>query len=117
MGNRICHMEIPCTDIGRAKAFYTKIFDWSFEDAGEEYAMFNTGSGIGGALDLRTEPLPTKRGVTLYIEVQDIPQCLAEVREAGGRIIKEKTEISKEWGYYALFSDSEGNAMGLWSKD
>lgn len=116
MGNRICHVEIPCKDISRGKAFYGKIFGWSFEDAGQEYAMFNTGTSVGGALDLRTEDFPTDRGITLYVEVEDITQCLAKVREAGGSIKKEKTEISREWGYYALFSDTEGNTMGLWSK-
>ncbi len=116
MGNRICHIEIPCKDIDRGKAFYSKVFGWSFQDAGEGYAVFDTGNGVGGALDLRTEGLPTERGVTLYIEVENIPQCLIRVGEAGGTVIKEKTEISKEWGYFSLFSDTEGNAMGLWSK-
>lgn len=116
MGKHICHIEIPCKDVARAKAFYGKIFGWTFQDFGESYAVFNTGNGVGGGLDLRTDDFPTERGITLYIEIEDIPQYLTKVNEEGCRIIKEKTEISKEFGYYALFADTEGNVMGLWSK-
>jgi predicted enzyme related to lactoylglutathione lyase len=116
MENQICYVEIPCRDIARSKKFYNGVFGWSFEDSGENYSMFRTGDGLGGGLDRRTEEFPTQRGVTLYIQVQDIPKFLKQVDEAGGRTVKGKTEISKEFGYYALFVDTEGNTMGLWSE-
>jgi predicted enzyme related to lactoylglutathione lyase len=78
--------------------------------------MFNTGDGLGGGLDRRTEQFPTERGVTLYIKVGDISEYLRRVDEAGGRTVKGKTEISEEFGYYALFADTEGNTLGLWSE-
>ncbi|MCK4232834.1 VOC family protein [candidate division WOR-3 bacterium] len=116
MGNSICHIEIPCKDITRAKAFYGNIFDWVFEDHGETYAMFKAGEGVEGALDQRTENIPIGQGITLYIKVDDIPKYLKKIEEAGCSVVKEKTEISKEFGYYALFTDSEGNILGLWSQ-
>jgi predicted enzyme related to lactoylglutathione lyase len=116
VGKRICYIEIPCKDVTRAKKFYGGVFGWSFEDSGENYSAFNTGDGLGGGLDRRTEEFPTGRGITLYIRVEDIPEYLRRVDEAGGRTVKAKTEISKEFGHYALFADSEGNTMGLWSK-
>jgi len=116
MGSAICHVEIPCRDMARAKKFYHDVFGWDFEDFVESYALFNTGSGVGGGLDLRAEATGGGRGVTLYLEVEDIPKRLEDVEKAGGKVVTGKTEISKEYGYSALFTDTEGNEVGLWSK-
>lgn len=116
MGNSICHIEIPCKNLRRAKEFYGTIFGWSFEDSTDTYATFKTGDGVGGGLDVRKEKVPIGRSITLYIEVDDIPQYLKKIKEAGCTVVLEKTEISKEFGFYGLFGDSEGNILGLWSR-
>ena len=116
MAHNICHIEIPCKDIARAKTFYGKLFGWTFQDAGEGYAMFNTGEGVGGGLDLRKEGYPTEKSIVLYIEIEDIAQTLKAIEEAGGETLQTKARISEEFGFYALFRDSEGNQMGLWSR-
>jgi predicted enzyme related to lactoylglutathione lyase len=48
--------------------------------------------------------------------VKDIEKKLREIEHAGGKIIKEKTGISPEFGFYALFNDPCGSLMGLWSR-
>jgi predicted enzyme related to lactoylglutathione lyase len=117
MANSICHIEIPCRDLARAKAFYGKVFNWTFQDVSEGYAMFDTGEGVGGGLDLRTEGYPTEKSVTIYVQVEDIVQSLKAVADAGGKTVQEKTKIGDEFGFYALLSDTEGNQIGLWSKN
>lgn len=62
------------------------------------------------------EKKPTTDGVTIYIEVEDIEAKLKEIEATGGKIQKEKTKISDEFGFYALFFDPSGNSIGLWSK-
>jgi predicted enzyme related to lactoylglutathione lyase len=116
MGNPICHIDIPCKDIARARKFYGDVFGWDFEDFGESYCLFNTGSELGGGLNLQTEGPPAGRGVVLYLEVDDIPKKLEEIAAAGGSAVTGKTEITKEYGYLAVFTDTEGNYVGLWSK-
>ncbi len=116
MGHGICHIEIPCKDLQRIKDFYGSVFGWTFTDSGEMYTVFSTGEGPGGGFDLRTDSDPVSRSIVLYIEVEDIPLYLEKVSGAGGKIIQEKTEISKEFGYYALFADSEENTLGIWSE-
>ena len=32
-----------------------------------------------------------------------------------GKIVQEKTEIGGGYGFYAIFEDSFGNILGLWS--
>jgi predicted enzyme related to lactoylglutathione lyase len=117
MPNPICHIEIPCNDLTRATQFYREIFGWTVEPSGETYVMFNTGEGVAGGLDLRRDKVSSDQGITLYIEVRDIPAYLKKIEDAGCSILKEKTEISKDFGYFALFNDSEGNVMGLWAKE
>ena len=38
MGNPFVHVELMSTDVGKAKAFYGKLFDWKLEN-GEEWDM------------------------------------------------------------------------------
>lgn len=110
----ICHIEIPTTDPQKSKEFYSKIFDWKMNQEMGEYITFSTPDNDGGGFT--TDSKPVKDGVVLYIKVEDINKKLEEIKGAGGQVVKEKTGISEEYGYYALFTDPCGNIMGLWSK-
>ena len=115
--HKIVHMEIPMTDLNKAKDFYEKIFDWeiALQTGYEDYAFFKDAEdGIGGAFQKSDKPLEE---AMLYINVSDITQILAEIEDAGGKKIQEKTKISDEHGYYAIFEDTCGNQMGLWSRN
>lgn len=109
-----CHIEIPTTDARKSKEFYSKIFGWKIIEGMPDYLMFSTPGRDGGGFT--TESRPTADGVVLYIEVADIDGNLREVVEAGGKIVKGKTGLSEQHGYYALFTDPSGNIMGLWSR-
>jgi predicted enzyme related to lactoylglutathione lyase len=117
MGNSICHIEIPCEDLNRAKEFYGDVFNWTFEDSTDTYSSFSTGNGVGGGLEVRGEKIPIGRGITIYIEVDDIPRYLEKIREYKCSVVQEKTKISEEFGFYGLFADTEGNILGLWSRE
>ena len=52
----------------------------------------------------------------MYIEAEDIESKLKEIETAGAKIIKGKTGISPEFGFFALFADPSGNTIGLWGK-
>ena len=54
-------------------------------------------------------------GITLYIEVEDIDAILKAVVDKGGKVMKPKFAIPNV-GHIALFTDPDGNRMGLWSK-
>ena len=40
---KIDYLEFPATDLEAIKSFYSKAFDWSFQDYGDEYCAFNEG--------------------------------------------------------------------------
>ena len=110
----ICYLEIPAPDLDLAKKFYGEVFGWTFEDVHESYCFFRDGQ-MGGGLD---PDLPVAvDGVRLYMNVQEIPATLERIFAAGGEIVREKTAIGDDNGFYAHFRDPNGNSFGIWSKE
>jgi len=121
---KVVHFEIPADNLGRAEGFYKGVFGWGIEkvpmpdvnyfmatttpvDAG--YKPSEPGA-INGALMERGE---TGRTPVLVIEVPSIEDSMKKVEAAGGKIVLEKHQVG-EYGYYARFTDPEGNVLGLW---
>jgi len=108
------HIEIPFDDEERAKRFYNGVFGWEFREAEgfEGYPLYTAGPGeLGGGLGKRGEMAgQTTRN---YIAVDDIDAAVSKVKELGGTIIEDKTEIPG-MGWYAAGTDSEGNPLALY---
>lgn len=50
----------------------------------------------------------------VYLDASpDLNLVLNKVENAGGKILKSKTEIAPGLGYMALFTDTEGNRLAL----
>lgn len=109
--------EIPATDIGRAKKFYEAIFQMEIHLM--DFGGFKMGifphSSVGAAICQHESYLPSEtHGPLVYLNADpDLNEVLDRVAEAGGRITRPKTQISPEYGYMAVFIDSEGNRMAL----
>lgn len=119
MGNPVCHIEIPTTNLEESKRFYETVFGWEITAWGNEpYWLFTTGEGATGGAFFGVDTA-CEEGVVLIIEVDDIPAMLTKIEENGGEKLMEKTPIGEnaEMGYYAYFNDSVGGKMGLWSKN
>jgi predicted enzyme related to lactoylglutathione lyase len=124
MNNAISWFEIGTTDLERATKFYETIFGLSLipmDMPNIKMRMFpveNPGQGIGGALvDSGGFHKPSSTdGVLIYLNGNpDVQKVLDKVEAAGGKILVPKTEISPEYGFMAVFIDSEGNRIGLHS--
>ena len=120
--NAISWFEIPAVDFDRALAFYQKILDIEMHvmDMGpSKMGMLphDSENGVGGAI-VKAEgidPAPSG-GTRVYLNAgDDLLTVLNRVEGAGGSILIAKTHIGDGMGYYALFNDSEGNAVGLFS--
>ena len=114
--NGFCHVEIPSKDYDKASKFYYAVFGWETQMIPEmDYAMYKAPSGVNGGFNKHLQ-INANAGVLLYIEVEDIESSLKKIEENGGTTGQSKTEIAPEMGFFALFSDSEGNSLGLWAK-
>jgi len=116
MGNAFAHIEINTRDLDRARRFYESVFDWKIHYepvAGEEvpYGLIDTGTPPGGGLF--QVPLERPLGVTVYVGVSNIEESLSKIEAAGGRTMMARMEVPGE-GWFAIFSDLDGNVLGLW---
>ncbi len=119
--NPVVYFEIPVLDLERAIAFYSAVFDFTFEkniiDHNEmAFFPFEDGArGITGALAKGEIYVPTMQGVLVYFGTDDIDAILHKAVEAGGEILYPKTS-NGELGHVAEFKDSEGNRIALHQK-
>ncbi len=118
--NMVTWFEIPAYNHYRAVAFYNYIFDFeitSVEINGLAMGFFPSNNGIGGAIVTGQGCVPSETGPLIYLNAgDDLNEALYKINEAGGRVTMDKTFISEEAGYFALFIDSEGNRLALHSK-
>ena len=120
MHNLINWFEIPAVDFDRAVRFYSAVLDTALEPmdlGGTKMGMFpSDGSNVSGAVVQGDDYVPGAQGALVYLSGgEDLSAMLARVAQAGGTVIVPKTQISPEFGYFALFFDSEGNKVGLHS--
>lgn len=113
--------EIPAIDFQQAVNFYNHIFGITMEQQNTNenaMAFFPTTTGIGGSVIAGQGYVPSDCGPLVYLNGgKDLNNVLNKVEEAGGRIIMSKTLISEEMGYFAIFIDSQGNKLALYSKN
>lgn len=113
MGNSICHIEIMTTDLDRAKRFYSELFGWKISawKGSLDYLLFETGKEPGGGFQ-RVDKVNPGDGILLYIQVEEIEKYLNKAKELGGKVLKDNTEIPNV-GWFGLFSDPDGNVVGV----
>lgn len=113
--------EIPAIDFQQAVNFYNHIFGITMEQQNTNenaMAFFPTTTGIGGSVVAGQGYVPSDCGPLIYLNGgKDLNNVLNKVEEAGGRIVMPKTIISEEMGHFAIFIDSQGNKLALYSKN
>ena len=122
--NAVSWFEIPSTDIERAQKFYETIFGTSLTPLDlpnikmRMFPLEDPMSGVGGAIVNSGgfhKPSATD-GPLIYLNGNpDVQIILDKVEAAGGKITVLKTQISPEYGYMAVFIDTEGNRIALHS--
>lgn len=113
----ICHFEIPADNLERARNFYTDLFGWKIEkDANMDYWLISTGEpgkGAYGGMMMRQDP---QQPILNYIDVPSVEEYIARVVKLGGKIIMPKSPVPG-MGYFAVFLDTENNALAIWEED
>ena len=114
MPAEIAHIEFKSTNFARTSEFYAKLFDWQMEqNASASYMKLAGGDGPSAGwfrADLVQSP-----GPVAYLPVEDLETKLAEVEEAGGRILVRSLPFAGG-GEIGLFADPDGNVLGLWQR-
>lgn len=122
--NPVVHFEMPYEDKARVADFYAKAFGWQTQVLGEEmgnYVLATTtevaegrpttpGAINGGFFEKKTD-WPAQYP-SVVIAVDDIAESMAQVNQAGGRVLGEPMNIPGV-GAYVSFMDTEGNRVSM----
>jgi predicted enzyme related to lactoylglutathione lyase len=115
MGNPFVHVELMSTDVGKAKSFYGKLFDWKLEDmpmGDMTYTMIKVGEGTGGGL--MKNPVPGAPSSWLaYVLVDDLKAATSKAKSLGATVMKDVTEVPGA-GSFTIITDPTGAMLGLW---
>ena len=113
MANPFVHVELMTTDVARAKAFYTGLFDWQLEEIpGMDYTLIKVGEGTGGGMMKTVQP-DAPSCWTAYVLVDDAAVATEKARTLGATICKEVTEIPGI-GWFSVITDPTGATLALW---
>ncbi len=114
-----CWLDLAAADAMRAKAFYARLFGWTFHDQhanGGTFTRFHSGGQAVGSL----YPLPQRQldqGVpshwTPYVRVVDVDAAVARAVDLGGRLVIAPFEV-EHMARIALIEDAVGALVGLW---
>lgn len=121
MRNAINWFEIPATDFDRAVKFYNAILatELPVTTMGEYQMAFlpQEGDGVGGTVVAGEGCVPSQSGTLVYLNCgEDLSEVLGRIEPNGGTILMPKTLITEEYGYMAIFLDSEGGKVALHSQ-
>jgi len=115
MASPVVHFEIRSADPDATRAFYGKLFGWTYPDGGMPgYTSVDT--GVEGAVPGGVSP---QQGgdplVTFFVGVADVAATLDAAVAQGGRIVQPAT--SAPGVTFGLLADPQGQIVGLASAD
>ncbi|ENO0516056.1 TPA: VOC family protein [Escherichia albertii] len=117
MKNVINWFEIPVVDMARGIAFYEFVMQVSLQREKMESADLAVfpykESATGGALAKFDGIVPSHSGVIIYLHTDNLTATLDRVALAGGKCVFGPFDLGQDIGTIALFTDSEGNRIGL----
>jgi predicted enzyme related to lactoylglutathione lyase len=122
---RPVHFEIHATDPQRSREFYERIFDWTFEQWGDQhYWMVRTGEegqpGINGGILPRRGGAPAPdapvNAFIVTVDVDDLTRTVEAAIEFGGEVRLPRMPVPGV-GWLAYLADPDGNLFGVMQAD
>ena len=109
----ITHIEFPADDPDRARAFYSAVAGWEFNEMPgyPDYWLFRSSEGSGGGLGKRGESVGNT--IRVYITVDSLEAGVAAATANGGTVKEPPTDVPGQ-GRFAVLIDPEGSEIALW---
>ena len=115
MAHPIVHAEIRSDDPDATRAFFGKLFGWTYPEGGMPGYTY-VDSGVPGTLPAGISPLQGGAPlVTFFVGVEDVAAAAAQAVELGGRVVQEPMSVPGVT--FALIADPQGSVVGLASQD
>lgn len=124
MSMKPTHFDLTVRDLGRARAFFEKVFGWRFETfpMPYEYYLIRAGPegepGINGGMgSIKDAPVSGGNPLTqVTVPVPNLDQVISLVQSSGGRIVEPKVPIPGI-GWYATCAEPGGLCFGIIQED
>ena len=125
--NPVGWFEIYVEDMNRAKLFYESVFSVMLEKLDTpkrtgcpelemwSFPMHQDAIGAPGALARMEGVKPGGNSVLIYFSCEDCSIQEQRASDSGGKVVVEKMSIG-QWGYISVVLDTEGNTIGLHSR-
>src|SRR5262245_9291902 len=118
--NTFCWAELATSDPQAAKAFYTELFGWSFQDApgpsGGTYTMLSLRGRFAAAL-YQMEKEQRERGIPShwlsYVSVNDAEKTAKAAQQLGGKVMMQPFEVM-QLGRMAVIADPSDAVFAIW---
>ena len=110
---KINYIEFPSKDIKKTKDFFIEVFNWSFEDFGDEYTAFNDGTINGGFFKSTLNCTMQSGSALIVFYSSNLEETQIKIERSEGKITNEI--FSFPGGRRFHFSDPNGNEYAVWS--
>ncbi|MEH6660025.1 MAG: VOC family protein [Parasphingorhabdus sp.] len=113
--DRLVWVEIPATDLDRAKTFYEAVLDTSLvanDDGPQTMQMIPSTDGAMCGHLYAGKPATAGDGITAHLAVSgDLTEAMQRIERSGGEVVSEIISLPSGAFFYA--KDSEGNSLGI----
>jgi predicted enzyme related to lactoylglutathione lyase len=100
--------ELQTNDIDAAEAFYTKVFDWTYQVDDNDYvAVSNQDRMQAGMMAIQESWGPVPPNWSTYFMVEDVEASAAKAAELGGTVMGPPMAAG-EMGRFAIVQDPQG---------
>jgi len=113
--DRLVWVEIPASDLGRAKAFYEAVLQTSLIDNSDGpqtmHMIPSKGDSMCGHL-YKGKPATSGDGPTPHFSTSSaLPDAMERIKSAGGQVVSKPIPLPNAAFFYA--KDTEGNSIAL----
>lgn len=115
---RAAWFDITTRDLAKSKDFYGRLFDWQFAPVqGSDQAVEIVARGASiGTLRVSEGQISPFNGV-VYVQVNDIQEASRKAADLGATVVPGfPFNLPNGTGAIALFTDSAGHPMGMYSR-
>ena len=111
---KINYIELPAKDLGIAKDFFSRLFNWQFTDYGEEYTAFTNAGLKGGFFRAELSSVASKGSALIVLYSDDLDSTLAKIEAETNAAISQPI-FHFPGGRRFHFIDPNGNEFAVWS--
>ena len=113
--DRLVWVEIPATDLDRAKGFYEAVLETSLienNDGPQTMQMIPSANGAMCGHLYAGKPATAGDGITAHLSVAgELAGAMDRIRSSGGEVVSETISLPSGAFFYA--KDTEGNSLGI----